>query len=299
MKPIYEAAVIQIEVTNNCDHMCANCTRFVGHHKKTYFMDLETIEKAIDSLDGFTGMIGCMGGEPSLHPQFADILKLFQEKIPDKNRRGLWTDGFNWKKYDSLIRETFPIGNIVYNDHSTDDKGYHQQLLIAADEIIEDKELMWELIDNCWVQKRWSPSINPKGCFFCEVAAAMDMLFDGPGGWPIEKGWWKKTPDDPEFQEQVKRYCTKCSAAIPLDIASSHSNYDFVSPGNAELLEKVASPKYMSGKMQLYDKLYTRKDYEKNSKDWKPGFFRDFYQHEPGKRVYHNKATGEKIVKNI
>ena len=165
MKPIYEAGVIQIEVTNNCDHMCANCTRFIGHHKKTYFMDLETIEKAIDSLEGYPGMIGCMGGEPSLHPQFADILKLFQEKIPDKNRRGLWTDGFNWKKYDSLIRETFPIGNIVYNDHQSDDKGYHQQLLIASDEIIEDKELMWELIDNCWVQKRWSPSINPKGCF--------------------------------------------------------------------------------------------------------------------------------------
>ena len=41
MKPIYEAAVIQIEVTNACNHVCANCTRFVGHHRKSFFTDLE------------------------------------------------------------------------------------------------------------------------------------------------------------------------------------------------------------------------------------------------------------------
>ena len=292
MKPIYEAAVIQIEVTNTCNHICSNCTRFVGHHKKPFFTDLATIKKAIDSLEGFTGMIGCMGGEPTLHPQFEEICKIIQEKIPDKNRRGLWTDGFNWKRYEKIIRETFPIENIVYNDHSTDDKGYHQQLLIASDEIIEDKKLMWELIDNCWIQKRWSPSITPKGCFFCEVAAALDILFDGPGGWPIEQGWWNKTPE--QFQEQVKRYCLMCSATIPLNIKSSHSNYDFVSTMNAKRLKEVGSPKFLSGKMKIYDEIYTREDYEKNVKNWKPGFFRDFYQHEPGVRIYHNQVSENK-----
>jgi hypothetical protein len=184
----------------------------------------------------------------------------------------------------------------VYNDHSTDDKGYHQQLLIASDEIIDDKKLMWELINNCWIQKRWSPSISPRGCFFCEVAAAIDTLFEGPGGWPIEKGWWNKTPE--QFQDQVKRYCTMCSAAIPFDIPSSHSNFDLISPGNAEKLKKIGSPKFLQGKMQIYDKKYTRADYEKNSVGWKPGFFRDFYQHEPGVRIYHNKVSENKKNKS-
>ena len=26
---------------------------------------------------------------------------------------------------------------------------------------------------------------------FCEVAASLDYLFDGPGGYSLEKGWWK------------------------------------------------------------------------------------------------------------
>ena len=52
MRPIRDMWFIQIEVTNACHMHCADCTRFVGHHKKPFFMDLPMIEKAIDSLAG-------------------------------------------------------------------------------------------------------------------------------------------------------------------------------------------------------------------------------------------------------
>ena len=52
MRPLSEMNIIQIEVTNACYLKCYYCTRHVGHHKKT-FMDLDYIEKAIDSLEGF------------------------------------------------------------------------------------------------------------------------------------------------------------------------------------------------------------------------------------------------------
>ena len=55
---------------------------------------------------------------------------------------------------------------------------------------------------------------NSKGRIFCEVAASLDYLFEGPGGYEIKKGWWKKKPKD--FQDQVKRYCTSCSGALPM-----------------------------------------------------------------------------------
>jgi len=47
----------------------------------------------------------------------------------------------------------------------------------------------------------------------------MDLLFDGPGGYPLEKGWWNKTPQD--FQDQVGRYCYQCGAALPFPPVSS------------------------------------------------------------------------------
>jgi len=290
MIPIYAAHVIQIDVTNACPHECANCTRFVGHHKNPFFMDLETVKKALGSLQGFPGRIGLMGGEPTMHPKFAEICALYREMIPEKRRRGLWTAGYKWKEYEDVIKETFDTDLIVYNPHLKEDKGWHQPLLIAADEIIKDKELMWKLINDCWVQKRWSPSITPKGAFFCEVAGAMDMLFGEKGGYPIEKGWWNKTPE--QFQDQVKRFCVKCSAAIPLKIPSSHLNQDLCSKGNAERLKATGSPKMLKGGIKVYDKEYTLEQYKKYSKNWAPGHFRDFIQHEPEKKEF--KQGGEK-----
>lgn len=245
MIPIYKMKLIQIEVTNACHLRCANCTRFVGHHRKSFFMDLDTIVKAIESLGGYSGGIGLMGGEPAIHPQFPEICKIYQRMIPDRRRRELWTSGYKWEEYKDIIHETFDEDLIAYNDHSDPNEGQHQPLLIAIDEVVEDKELMWKLIDNCWVQQRWSASMTTKGAFFCEVAAAMDHLFDGPGGWPIEKGWWKKTPE--QFQDQVKRYCPRCSAALPMPRPNNHERRDTVSRDNALLLEKLRSPKFLEG----------------------------------------------------
>ena len=81
MRPIYENTVIQIDVTNACYLKCTNCTRHVGHHKKPYFMDLEYLRKAIDSLQDFPGEIGLMGGDPTLHPKFDEICKIYEEMV--------------------------------------------------------------------------------------------------------------------------------------------------------------------------------------------------------------------------
>lgn len=278
MIPIYEIRGIHIEVTNACNITCANCTRFIGHYKKPFFMDLDTVKKAIASLEGYPGRIGLMGGEPTIHPQFPEICKIFQDMIPRK-RRQLWTNGYKWKEYEKIIYETFDSYLVIYNEHSDPHEGIHQPLLIAARELVEDEEFMWELIDNCWIQWRWCASITPKGGFFCEVAAAMDYLFEGPGGYPLEKGWWKKTPE--EFQDQVKRCCPNCSAAIPMPRPSSHNDYDLVSKGNAEKLKEVSSPRYLRGKTRIFDKKLTREDIARYSKDWTPWSHRSYKQYAP------------------
>lgn len=272
--------LVQIEITNACHLRCANCTRFVGHHRKPFFMDLDTVAKDIESLKEFPGNIGMMGGEPPVHPQFAEICKLYQKMIPDKRRRQLWTAGYKWDEYKEIIDETFDPDLIIYNDHPYDADGCHQPLLLAAEDVLDDRELMWRLIGSCWVQWRWSPSITPKGGFFCEVAAALDMLFDGPGGYPIEKGWWNKTPA--EFDDQVMRYCPMCSAAIPMHRPDNKEKFDLVSKSNAARLEKVGSPKYKKGKVKIIDKKFTEEEIKKVvAEGWYPWQHRKFKQSAP------------------
>jgi len=268
---------IQIELTNACPHSCSNCTRFCGWHEKPFFMDKTTFRKALKSLEGFPGMIGIMGGEPTLHPDFKEMVSMLVDAtsdcptkrliIPEDDmnyfretylsdigaKRGLWSSlGPGYKKHFSLINKAFRYQCI--NDHKN--LGEHQALLLPRKELgIPDDE--WaKLRDKCWIQNQWSASITPKGAFFCEVAAALDYLFDGPGGWPIEPGWWLRRPQ--EFGDQLN-WCEYCSACLPVPGKPGQEEVDIISP---EIAEKLATRNAPKAKQHRYE-IFTRADYEK------------------------------------
>ena len=273
MRSPAEMQVIQIELTNACPHLCANCTRFCGHHKKPFFMDLAAFRKAVDSLEGFGGIVGVMGGEPTLNPDFDRIVEYYASKVPAVMkfpafrqpmrsftgyaarklamnlpfRRGLWTSlGGGYYRHFERIQDTFPLQFI--NDHSS--AGLHQALLMPRGELGIPDEVWFPLRDKCWIQNEWSASITPKGAFFCEVAAALDMLFDGPGGWPVEPGWWKRRPE--EFGDQL-RWCEYCSAPLNVPRLPANGGVDAVTPGILKKLESVGSFKAKLGRVHVFD----------------------------------------------
>ena len=283
MRPIYDATVIQIDITNACQYACANCTRHVGHHRPTYLMSLECIEEAIRSLDGYGGQIGLMGGEPALHPKFREVLALWRELIPNRRQRAFWTAGWKWTEYHDDVMDTFDPDLIHYNDHAQED-GQHQPLLVAVADVVDDKELQKELIDACPFQLHWSPSITNRGAFFCEIAGSLAGLM-GKQGWKVEPGWWNKTPE--EFQDQVEEFCYRCGGCLPMDAHSDGRGgrdgptVDLVSPGNMEMLLAAGSPKAARGNVQIFDRKITREEIEAKSVGWSPRSFRSFVAHNP------------------
>lgn len=284
MKSPKDMKVIQIEITNSCGNRCANCSRFCGHQKKPFFMDYDTFQKATDSMAGFSGVVGIMGGEPTLHPDFERFVHYFKDhfgydeksnhifkgpvsdfikyictnkfNIDVNNKRGLWSSmGPKYYKYFELIQDTF--GYQCLNDHTS--SSMHETLMVTRKELGIPDEEWYPLRDSCWVQNLWSASITPKGAFFCEVAAALDMLFDGPGGWPIEPGWWKRTPL--EFGDQL-HWCEFCSAPLAMPKRDANKELDDASPLWCSMLEKIQSPKYLLGKVQSFDvSSYDKADY--------------------------------------
>ena len=94
------------------------------------------------------------------------------------------------------------------------------------------------------------PPLPPKGLFFCEVAAALDMVFNDVGGWPVALDWWKKTPKD--YVEQMNRYCTVCGVPYPLKGRLDSDGIDDISYGNYKKLKALDSPKIRQGKYHLY-----------------------------------------------
>ncbi len=269
MKPIYEFKTIQVELTNACVHSCSNCTRFCGHHKKPFYMEWETFKTAIDSLENWPRIVGIMGGEPTLHPQFERYVNYAYEKHPmqyeigggahptkslskyliDANAiksgplnkfkgLGLWsTVTEKYYKHYELIQDKFIFQCI--NDHTASSR--HQPWLMSRKEFgITDEEWI-PMRNNCWWHRTLnSPSITPKGAFFCEVAAAMDMLFDGPGGWKVEKDWWKRDFDD--YKDQL-HWCELCCGAFITFDRDANEEVDDISPLMYQKLLDVGSPK--------------------------------------------------------
>lgn len=274
MRPIFANDVIQIEISNNCHLSCRHCTRHVGHHRNVFNMTLDFARKAILSLEGFPGTIGMMGGDPAMHPKFEEMCALWEELIP-RERRGFWTAGFKWDQHEKTIYRVFDKNQIHYNDHIAYD-GKHTPLLVAIDDVVHDEELKRELIDKCGFQEHWSASITPKGGFFCEIAASLDWLMQGPGGYEIEPGWWKKTPA--EFKDQVDRYCGMCSGAIPMPAYTDGRGgrdgptVEAISPSNLERLKALGSPKVARGHYEVWDKEITREDVEKYDTRNRRGF---------------------------
>jgi hypothetical protein len=238
---------IQIEITNACVLQCSNCTRLVGHSRHPFYMDVDFFKKAVDSLKNFPKMIGVMGGEPLLHPRFEEISLYLHSKVP-KERCGLWSTFPKSKKhYAPLIAEVY--GNVLLNDHTTEGLN-HAPVLVSGKECIRDDFLMWYHIEHCWIQNSWSASITPKGAFFCEVAAAFDMVFNSSGGWPVELDWWKKTPKD--YTEQMERFCVNCGVPYPLRERGDSDGIDDMSYGNFKKLKELESPKIKKGRYHLY-----------------------------------------------
>ena len=281
MKSPAEMKVIQIDITNACPLRCSGCTRLCGHHEEPFFMDFETFKKAVDSLKGFEGIVGIMGGEPTIHPEFPRFMEYYRANVgyddystasyqptgdfmrhvlanawhtDYSNKRGLWTMmPPKYYEHFELIQDTFAYQSL--NDHS--ELSRHQTQLVTRKELgIPDDEWV-KLRDACWVQNLWSASITPKGAFFCEVAAAMDATLGGPGGWAIEPGWWNRKPED--FKEQLE-WCENCSACLPMPTRDARDQVDDVSPVWAKKLEAIKSPKMRKGLVQTFDPMAWQAD---------------------------------------
>lgn len=272
MKALENMKVMCIDITNACAHNCSNCSRFCGLHAKPFFMDSETFSRAVDSMMGFKGVVGIIGGEPTLHPKFEEFIEYYASRISEPRpysfvrqpvksfgiyhgiikyqrgrRRGLFSSlGRGYYRHFEQIQDVFPYQSV--NDHQC--VNTHQAFLITRKELGIPDDEWFKLRDNCWIQNLWSGSITPKGAFFCEVAAALDMLFDGPGGWPIEPGWWKRKPAD--YTDQL-HWCEMCSVALKVPTMEASRQIDIVSPLMLERLKKINGPKIRKNQFVVFD----------------------------------------------
>jgi hypothetical protein len=244
LKPIIQKEAIQLEITNACIKNCANCTRLVGHHKKPYMMDLDYFKTAVDNILGTPTLIGVMGGEPLLHPRFKDIC-LYLQKKSSPEKLALWsTLDKRFKKYAPLIADTFGI--ILPNSHSHP-QIFHAPVLVSSQEVLGNKFI--RAVDNCWLQNSWSASINTQGAYFCEIAAAIDLILKTGTAFNIRTAWWRR--ETRAYKAQIKALCSKCGICLNLTPRKDTDKTDDLDEWWIDTL-KNTSPKVRNGLYQRF-----------------------------------------------
>lgn len=254
MRPPSAMTIIDIDITNKCDLACSNCTRLLENQESHWEMSPDNFRMAVRSLRDFNGVIAVIGGNPCMHSKFPEICRIFQEEIPNKDQRGLWTN--NLFKHFQIAKETFGTGN--FNAHGVDRgirsinafykaignsgglmRGYshHSPILTAIKDLYDTNE-MWDRISKCEINHEWSASIiENKGqlrAYFCEIAAAFDLANGTDYGFEVTDGWWQKPLNT--FTEQITHFCPNCGVAAKLKGHMDHEEIDTFTISNIHLV---------------------------------------------------------------
>ena len=249
--------IICIDVTNKCDLACSNCTRLLENQVGFWDMTPENFRKALQSLAGFPGVIAVIGGNPCMHPDFPALCDIIAEEMPDKSKRGLWTN--NFFKHRDLADRTFGFFNLNPHGDARGEKSLapyrkrsryglayhsghsvHSPILTAVRDLF-DEEGMWDRISKCDINQNWSASIvQNKGqlrAYFCEVAASFDLARGQDHGMDVVEGWWKRAITD--FSGQISRFCPGCGipARIPGTVDADET--DTFTASNRDIVENA------------------------------------------------------------
>jgi hypothetical protein len=247
--------VIQVIVTNRCDLRCSNCTQHIAYQPERFWMTPENFRTAVESLQDYPGIVGVFGGNPCLHPQFPELCRIIAEVLPDKRRRGLWSNNVNG--HGEIIRDTFGYFNLnVHGAHTKateihatvpgvrvwgdDHQSVHAPVLTAVSDLVPDADQMWDMIGHCDINQRWSAAITEQHgqlrAYFCEVAASFAGMYDDDTtGEPVTAGWWRRLMDD--WRGQVERWCPGCGVPARLAGRPDVDQIDDISERHRERVE--------------------------------------------------------------
>lgn len=231
----YRGGILQIHITRACDKSCFHCTQGSNLAGKPVMMTPGQFEQACNSLQGYFGVIGIFGGNPCIHPQFAEICEIFRAKFP-LEQRGLWSNHPLGK--GKICAETFYPRHSNLNVHCDPtafgefakfwpaslpflkglaDDSRHGSPYVSREDVGKSPDEIAEGTATCEVNQFWSAILgvldNQVYGFFCELAYFFAVLHADDPDWkhagiPAVPDWWHRPMND--FADQVRQACRHC-----------------------------------------------------------------------------------------
>ena len=189
---------VELEITLRCNHACPSCSRHcnIFDYGPTDMSMLE-IEKFVKEAQASKGVkiLSVMGGEPTIHPRFVDIVELLHQDLVKPGVVGLLRIATNGKK--PLPRLSFKPATVV----SLPSQKKHRYSFIAPQD-------SGQATLNCRVPYTCGVALNKFGYSPCGAGGAVARLF-GLGQFIRDR-----LPSSPEeFIDYRNLLCTLCQAS--------------------------------------------------------------------------------------
>ncbi len=118
-----------IEVNSNCNLDCPICFADSGHQPDGFSLTMEQVESGLDAFvrsEGEPEVVMFSGGEPTIHPQILDFIKLAQDK--GVHMVTLNTNGIRLAHDRRFLRELAELKPTIYMQFDGFDERTHMQL---------------------------------------------------------------------------------------------------------------------------------------------------------------------------
>ena len=197
---------VEIDITYRCNLRCANCNRSCTQVPSDLEMPVERIAAFIrESTEAQIRWrrIRLLGGEPTLHRDFFDILRLLLD-YRDRHNPGLrivvCTNGCGGRVNRALAR--LPRGIEVKNTFKTD-----RQRLFRPFNMAPADSLRYRFADyagGCRILEDCGIGLTPSGYYPCAVAGGIDRIFGFGLGRKTLPGYGDRMTD------HLRTFCPLC-----------------------------------------------------------------------------------------
>lgn len=235
---------LEIDITYFCNLTCSGCSRSSAQAPSNQHMSLNQIQEFLDETDRKGHKwesIHLLGGEPTLHPQFVELVTMldewFQAHSPDTELKVI-TNGVSKKTQSNLnsIPERWHYSNSFKFDRQNAIKHFEPFNLAPID---LEKWRDEDFTKGCYITQDSGIGLTPYGYHHCALAGGIQRIFGGSDG-------FEEIPSHPwDFLEMMKEYCSKCGhfmSDVPLERhARSAMEID---PGQQSLSWKLAYEKW-------------------------------------------------------
>ena len=197
---------IEIDITYVCTLSCLNCDHSCGYNTLKEYMTIEQIRKFISEsieVDYKWLFINIMGGEPTLHPQVIDIIKLLREYVDEHSPKCdlcITSNGFT-SKTKQILDELQKYCRII-NTHKTGENPPFSPFNTAP---IDDEDMKDDdFTKGCPKTSICGIGLNMYGYYQCSAAPSIDRYIKKDIG-------RKKLPKSSDLMHDImKETCKYC-----------------------------------------------------------------------------------------